>query len=93
MPVRNLCSRDRFDWRPGERISGVARSRAQAEADLQSARQALRAGREWLARVEREPRPPPGVVDRGLLAAKLALDDLAEQERRAAAAVRAMGAR
>jgi hypothetical protein len=49
IPMRNLCSRDRFDWRPGERINGVARSRAQAEADLQSARQALRAGREWLS--------------------------------------------
>jgi hypothetical protein len=92
MPMRNLCSRDRFDWRPGERIDGRARSRAQAEADLQSARQASRVARAWLAHVEREPRPPPGIVDRRLLAAKLALADLSEQERRAAAAARAMGA-
>jgi hypothetical protein len=81
-----------FDWRPGERIDGPTTSRAQAEADLKSTRQALRAAREWLARAERQPRPPAGIVDRGLLAAKLALDDLTEHERhRREAEVREMG--
>jgi hypothetical protein len=91
MPGSNLCSLDRFAWRPGERIDGLARTRTQAEASLASTRLALRVAREWLARVEGQPRPPAGIVDRGLLAAKLARDDLADQERRAAAAVREMG--
>jgi hypothetical protein len=62
-------------------------TRAQSEADLQEARQASRLGREWLARLEREPLPPAGIVDRRRLAAALALEDLAAQERRAEAAL------
>ena len=91
--THSLRSPDRFAWRPGERIDGLPRTRTQAEASLASTRLALRVAREWLARVECQPRPPAGIVDRGLLAAKLALDDLADQERRAATAARAMGAR
>jgi hypothetical protein len=92
-PRPESCTYDAgaFAWLPGELVVGLARSRAQA--DLQSARQVSRVAREWLAHVERGPRPPPGIVDRRLLAAKLALDDLAEQERRAEAVVQAMGAR
>lgn len=89
--IRRAASAARFDWRPGERIDGPTRSPAQAEADLQSARHASWLAREWLAHVEREPRPPAGIVDRRLLAAKLALADLAEQERRASAAILARG--
>lgn len=87
--MKRDASSNRFEWRSGERIDGPLRRRPDdALADLNSARQASWLAREWLARIEREPRPPAGIVDRRLLAAKLALDDLTEQERQAA--VRAM---
>jgi hypothetical protein len=44
--------------------SRALRDETIAASDLVSARQALRAGRKWLARAEREPRPPAGLYDR-----------------------------
>ena len=90
--THNVRSRDRFNWHPGEHVIGHTRTRAKAEADLASSRQALRVAKEWLAHVEREPRPPAGIVDRQLLAAKLALDDATEKERHAAAGRKENGA-
>ena len=70
--------------------SAAAPASGRCFRDLNSARLAPRVACAWLARVECEQRPPAGVVDRRLLAAKLTVADLADQERRAAAAVPTM---